>query len=538
MALLTALEPSVDGTWMAAYGYCTPLATTTHSYDPPPGNVPTSDVASSNTVNAPPAAPTAGANAGAPSKAAFECVGGGELYVAALLWGVMVITGVGGPDFERGRFNSSEQVCVMLLVLLGSILWTYVLATFCEVVANARPESAEFRRTMDALNRMMRTHALPKRLRRRLREYFHQARHLTVARATEHVLHTMSPLLQEEVTLRTNCHWLDYVWFLRGVESACAVQIAMAVSPLVFVPTERPPPQCLYVIHRGAVLYEGRLLTRHKCWGEDVILSSDRYRSPGHARAMTYLEAYSITHDGLMTIVLAFPVASYRVRRAAFLLALRRDIKMRAAAARLALTSDTGHTLERRPSLTDPIPEAANAAAPHMVDASSGATSAPLLLGRPPHCTTASPSTPSPSALAASGPFASCVGAASCVGVEVEVVEEASDGPASGEGASGVSASGPNACDAGACASTSASSITTAAASSSTAPPRSDHVAAPQVKSSRAPAADDHTQAIRNALLADLAADARAHFRNHDAVCAWLDAAAMRLGARTTLPLS
>jgi hypothetical protein len=228
---------------------------------------------------------------------------------------------------------------------------------------------------MDALNRMMRTHALPKRLRRRLREYFHQARHLTVARATEHVLHTMSPLLQQEVcpsllgshsthivsynvaatargmtshpnpshlisfqvTLRTNCHWLDYVWFLRGVESACAVQIAMAVSPLVFVPTERPPPQCLYVIHRGAllrlapshtslsphpptsnshpsllplpltppsrlpttagaVLYEGRLLTRHKCWGEDVILSSDRYRSPGHG-TLGALPLHSPTHD-------------------------------------------------------------------------------------------------------------------------------------------------------------------------------------------------------------------------------------------------
>lgn len=151
MALLTALEPSVDGTWMAAYGYCTPLATTTHSYDPPPGNVPTSDVASSNTVNAPPAAPTAGANAGAPSKAAFECVGGGELYVAALLWGVMVITGVGGPDFERGRFNSSEQVCVMLLVLLGSILWTYVLATLSSpmphVAGMSSPPSVRSSRT-------------------------------------------------------------------------------------------------------------------------------------------------------------------------------------------------------------------------------------------------------------------------------------------------------------------------------------------------------------------------------------------------------
>lgn len=104
------------------------------------------------------------------------------------------------------------------------------------------------------------------------------------------------------MVLRINTHWLASIWFLREVERDCQVQVAMSVMPLVFVPKEKPPPQTLYVINRGAVLFEARLLTRHMVWGEDVLLTSERFRSKGVAFSMTYLEVYSLTHDALMTV--------------------------------------------------------------------------------------------------------------------------------------------------------------------------------------------------------------------------------------------
>ena len=125
------------------------------------------------------------------------------------------------------------------------------------------------------------------------------------------------------------------MWFLHGIERQALVQISMSLSPYVFIPTESPPAQCLYVIHRGAVLYEGRLLTKDKCWGDDVILSTDRYRSSSLARAMTYLEAYSLTHEALMTVVYQFPAASYLVRRRALCMALRRAVILLAATSRM-----------------------------------------------------------------------------------------------------------------------------------------------------------------------------------------------------------
>lgn len=155
---------------------------------------------------------------------------------------------------------------------------------------------------MDDLNRMMHLNGLNKSFRRRLREYLHQSKHLQIARASERVVDLLSPLLQEEAVLKTNRHWLAHLWFLKDTEPGCAVQIAMSVKPIVFVPAENPPNNSLYVINRGAVLFNGRLLTWPAVWGHDVILASERFRSEGVAFSMTYLETYSLTYDALMTV--------------------------------------------------------------------------------------------------------------------------------------------------------------------------------------------------------------------------------------------
>ena len=110
----------------------------------------------------------------------------------------------------------------------------------------------------------------------------------------------------------------------------------MSMNPLVFAPSETPPPSTLFVINRGAALYCGKVLTTGKLWGEDVILSSDKYRSQSVARAMTYLEVYSLGHDALMEVVSHFPLAYKRVRRSAALMALRRDMILKATIARMA----------------------------------------------------------------------------------------------------------------------------------------------------------------------------------------------------------
>ena len=175
IGFIATIRPSMAGTWMFAHGYCE---------EPAQDASWTASMGGHNSTR----------GSEAISNDDIVCVGPVEMYIACVYWGVLVITGSGGTDFQRGMFSPGEQICVTFLVLVGGYLWTYVLAVFCEVIANSRPDLSTFRRNMGDLNRMMRMHRLPRGLRHKCREYFHQSKHLHIARASEHVIDMMSPL--------------------------------------------------------------------------------------------------------------------------------------------------------------------------------------------------------------------------------------------------------------------------------------------------------------------------------------------------------
>lgn len=190
------------------------------------------------------------------------CKNAGQLYVTSLYWAIMTITSIGYGDVSPVLW--SEQLMSTIIMLLGSVLWGQVIATFCGVVATFNPEAAEFRRTMDDLNRFMSLQGLDSDLRARLREYFHQTKHLRVASAHRRLISQMSPTLQSKLTLMCNERWLRRVEFLDGAEEGFIIQLALQLTAMVFAPAELAPPGYLYIVHRGVALYGGRVLTAGK----------------------------------------------------------------------------------------------------------------------------------------------------------------------------------------------------------------------------------------------------------------------------------
>ena len=215
------------------------------------------------------------------------CESPGELYVASLYWSVMTITSIGYGDIHPHTWK--ERVICVVVMLIGSVLWGQLIGTFCSVVATFNPEAAEFRRTMDELNRFMRLEGLDSAMRQRLREYFHQTKHLRLTLAHRHLLQQMSPHLQGEVAWRINERWLRRVWFLAGAEHAFVVQVSLQLAPMVFSPGELIPTGFMYIVHRGIALYGGKVLTAGKVWGEDMILASATLQRQWCARAMNFL---------------------------------------------------------------------------------------------------------------------------------------------------------------------------------------------------------------------------------------------------------
>lgn len=296
-----ALAERNVGTWVDSFNYCTPVS------------------------NFPPNATVRGSPISTYS--ADDCVPDGPwaLYSASAYWAVMTITSIGYGDIHATDNNISEQVLNTLLMLTGAMLWGHVIGTFCGIVATMNPHHAEFNRRMDDLNSYLALNNLPQELRRRLREYLHQTRHLQMASASKEIVTLLSPALQGEVTWAVNKRWLMRVSFFNKAEPEFLVQISLCLSPLVFTPGELAVSGYLYIVHRGIALYGGRVLTSGRVWGEDCIIQSAHLQKKWCARAMNYLEVYMISRDDVLEVAQSFPTTWHIIRKQAVRMAVRRQ---------------------------------------------------------------------------------------------------------------------------------------------------------------------------------------------------------------------
>jgi len=260
----------------------------------------------------------------------YSCDPAQDKYIAALYWAIMTITSIGYGDIRAPDGNTWEQSWCAVLMLFGGMIWGSVIAIFCGVIANLDPAGTEFRQTMDNLNRFMELQGLDHPMRQQLREYFHQTRHLLIARANKLLIESMSPMLQGLVVWKVNERWLRHVWFLRSAEDSFMVQLSLSLVAAVFAPSELCPHGYMYIVHRGIALYGGKVLTSGKVWGEDIILNSVHLRSKFAARCMTYVEVYMIARDELVNLAVKFPATLKLIRRSAFRLGFRREMIRRA----------------------------------------------------------------------------------------------------------------------------------------------------------------------------------------------------------------
>ena len=213
-------------------------------------------------------------------------------------------------------------------MLVGSVLWGQVVGTIVSIISTFNPEASEFRRTMDELNRFLRTNHIEYTMRQRLREYFHQTKHIRLTQANHHLIRQMSPQLQGEVSWMIHKRWLARVPFLKNADHGFVIQMSLELVPLVFVPGELLPTGYLYIVHRGLALYGGKVLGTGKVWGEDMILANSMLQRKWCARSMNYLEVYTLSREALQRLAASFPNTEKELRRAVMMLALRRYLQM------------------------------------------------------------------------------------------------------------------------------------------------------------------------------------------------------------------
>ena len=257
-------------------------------------------------------------------------LGTGSWYLAALSWSVLILTGSGGTDFYPSSASDAETLVATVLVVVGSFIWTMVLAAFCDVATNSNPGLTAFRQDIDGLNLFISINALPRDMAQRLRSFMHQQKGVQLREDAKRSLPRLSPALQVEVILFIHRHWLSEIWFIKGLDAPIKVRLAMGMEPKVLAPGEVAPQRFLYVVQRGKVMFGGRILSRGMAWGDDVILTDERYFIPCQARAISYTDVARLSQETLTDIVASHPTSRHALRRSTVRLALRRSIVIRA----------------------------------------------------------------------------------------------------------------------------------------------------------------------------------------------------------------
>jgi len=211
------------------------------------------------------------------------------------------------------------------------MMWGNVIATFCGIITSWDPVGSEFKTNLDDVNRFMELYDLPSMMKRRVREYFQQTRHLLVTHRNQQLMSLMSPMLQGEVALRCNEQWLEKVPFLQLCEPAFLTHLAtVSLQPFVLSPGETAQDGFLYIVRRGLALHGARFVRAGKVWGEDVILEDQSLRINTRASALSYLEVYTISRDVLLSIAQLYPKSQQQLRWFAIKLALKRHMSAQA----------------------------------------------------------------------------------------------------------------------------------------------------------------------------------------------------------------
>ena len=221
-------------------------------------------------------------------------------------------------DIVATPLHGWEQAICVTMMLTGSLLYAYLVGSFCGLAANLSPDVLRFRQDLTDLNKFLSAHRVPAGLAYQLREYMHQTLYLRHAATGNRMLTQLASKLRNEVALTIHEKWLFKIELLHeDCEEGLILELAFALRLQIFPPGDSCPVGHLYIVSRGSALFAGRAYLAGTSWGEaDALLTSDYLRFPIPASAISYLFSYSIDGDTLRQTMSQkkYPDAAVRLR--------------------------------------------------------------------------------------------------------------------------------------------------------------------------------------------------------------------------------
>eukprot|EP00746_Dinoflagellata_sp_MGD_P010751 gnl/MRDRNA2_/MRDRNA2_122325_c0_seq1.p1 gnl/MRDRNA2_/MRDRNA2_122325_c0~~gnl/MRDRNA2_/MRDRNA2_122325_c0_seq1.p1 ORF type:complete len:775 (-),score=115.46 gnl/MRDRNA2_/MRDRNA2_122325_c0_seq1:69-2393(-) len=251
-----------------------------------------------------------------------------DVYIAALHFAVMTITSIGYGDIIPTRIE--EYILCIICQLGGGLTWAYVIGSICGIIANANPMRVQFEQSMDALNKMLTEQGVEHELRWKLREYLREQQYHHLLEKAMSISEAFSPILRGNLILETAIgRAIKKVWYFSDCETNFVVEVARSLEAELFSPREYIGGLgTLSLVARGSIARSGRILLPGNFWGEDMIISSDYLADETPGIALSFVEILSLRKPVLEKIIEFYPSVSFKIRRAALLIAFRNAVRI------------------------------------------------------------------------------------------------------------------------------------------------------------------------------------------------------------------
>lgn len=268
---------------------------------------------------------------------ADECLSVGVRYLAAYFWTVNRISTVGAsladlPSAALMEANigaSLEVLIASVITLLSALLWVTTIAQLTSTFTNSHPEQTAASNALASVNDLATAYNLPRKLRVGMRQHMNTNAHVERMRANHKAIALLSPALQAEVCFLLYDKLLTSVWFLRNTEYSLRVRLALMSTPIVLDQGDvfYTGGDVLFILQQGMVMCNGALGRSGDFFGEDMILSSPKWRVRNCVRVMSNsTNLLKLNRHNLYETVANFPTSLAQLRRAAGMLALRRAV--------------------------------------------------------------------------------------------------------------------------------------------------------------------------------------------------------------------
>lgn len=247
----------------------------------------------------------------------LENRGTGAKYITGFYWACMTVSTIGYGDV--GIITEGEKVYASFCMMAGASLYAYVVGAICGILAEVDKESIMHSATMNMLNLFMEDHRLPHTLRMQLRRYIIHSKAVKAQTEREGILHSLSPSLQNVITIHMHGDWITNIPFFRGASASFVTKIAHVLKVQTYAPKDdiyKPNDitESMYIIKSGTVVIRGRFLTRHNFFGEDMVQRHLRRRK-FNARTLHFVDVYVLYRDDLFRILPLFPRLCRQVKR-------------------------------------------------------------------------------------------------------------------------------------------------------------------------------------------------------------------------------